>query len=1077
MVSSFLEGRIRASGVGAVVTAALLLLGVSPTHAQQGAVSGTVTDASSGEPLSGAQVFVPGSNLGTLTSEDGTYRLEGVPQGQQRVRVRLIGYSTASTTVTVSAGQVATADFQLAQTALKLQEVVVTGVAGETPQAKLPFSVEQVTIEENAPRATSMGGMLQGKVAGATVLQASGEPGSGFDIQLRGATSINASGRSQGPLIVVDGVIQGRGMDLADLNSLDIKNMEVVKGAAAASLYGSRAANGVVQITTKRGEDISQGGVSFTFRAEGGVGELPGSFDLSNATARSTNPSGCPDNCYLNASGNPTTFANAADDLEDGFPAAAGTWAVFQDNPYPESTLYDQVDRFFNPGEDYTLYGALSGNIENTNFRASSEYFSQQGIIKYEDGYERKSVRVNLDNSPTNDLDFQVSGYFADATQDQMGEGSGGSFYSLTFMPPNVDLMETDDNGDLVISPDPSQPNNPNPLYAPKNLFNTEDRQRVMGSFQTTWDPTTWFTLEANFSYDRSEELFEYREFRGYKTTDSPGGTEGYMEMARDTDEAMNARAMASYVNAFGDLTVRTRAQVLAERQNAEGFDATASTFAVSNVPSLGALTGTPNVDSYQQDIRSESYYLITNLDYKDRYIVDGLVRRDGSSLFGEDRRWHTYYRGSAAWRVSEEPWWFGGSTLSEFRLRGSYGTAGSRPSFSAQYETYGITGQGGVVPQTLGNSELEPEFSKELSVGTNMVFFDRVSVELTYAESDVDQQILNVPLPGYFGFDSQWRNAGALHSETWEASVQAPVLQTDQLSWTLNGTFSSTETTITELNVPPYRWAPPGGQAPVAFYNREGETLGTMYGTKWATSCGDLPEGWNCDRFQVNDDGLLVPVGQGNSWRDGYSEQLWGTAVSVGNGESRPWGSPVQAVNDQGEDFLPIGNSIPDANFSLGSNFSWRGLQLYGLLDASVGQTVYNQTVQWGYRDRRYGAVDQTGKPNAEKKPVAYYSTLYDVRSTNSHFAEDGSFVKLRELSLSYTLNEQLTQNIFGNVVENASLSLTGRNLVTWSDFRGYDPEVGQTGGQAGSASIARVADFDYPNFRTLTGTLQLTF
>jgi len=1067
VISSLLRGRTRGFGLGAVVAAAWLLFGASPASAQQGAITGTVTDAGTGSPVSGAQVFVAGTQLGTLTNQDGSYRLEGVPTGQQTVRVRLIGYQRASRTVDVSAGQAATADFQLSQTALKLQEVVVTGVAGETPETKLPFTVGQLDAEEVPVPSSSAGGLLQGKIAGAQVVSPSGQPGEGVSIQLRGATSINASGRSQEPLIVVDGVILGRGMGLADLNSLDIQNIEVVKGAAAASLYGSRAQNGVVQITTKRGDQQDQGSIDFTVRAEGGQGQLPKEIPLAQYTALRTNASGCPDNCYLDADGNPTSFAGAALDYEDGFPNA-NTWTVFQDNAFPEATTYDQVDRFFDPGDNWSLYGAATGRMQNTNFRVSAEYYEEQGIIRHETGYDRKNVRLNLDNSPSDDLDFQVSGFYSSAMQDQ---APGTAFFGLTFMAPNVDLTETDENGDLLIVPDPRSIE-ANPLYLTKNQDDTQSRQRVMGSGRVTWSPLTWLSLEGTFSYDRSDNSDRFYEFEGFKQTDPPETPgPGSLDMDTDVSEALNAKFLATVTQTFGDLTSRTRAQALAERQHNEGFNASGSEFAVQNTPTLNALVGSKNIGSYEQNIRSMGFYLIEALDYKDRYIVDGLIRRDGSSLFGDERRWHTYYRGSAAWRVAQEPWWPAPDALGEFKLRGSYGTAGSRPNFSAQYETYGITSGGSVVPQTLGNSQLEPEFAKELEVGANMVFFDRVSLDLTYAESDIEDQILNVPLPGYYGFDSQWRNAGALHTETWEASLQTSVVQTPEASWTLNVNFDKSEQEITQLDVPPYQWGPKN-----AFFNREGEKLGTMYGTRFATSCGDLPQGTDCSQFQVNDDGYLVWVGEGNSWQDGFANSLWGTSGTV-NGNTYTWGSPFAAVNDEGESFLPMGSTTPDFNLSMGNNITYKGFQLYGLLDASVGHEIYNQTLQWAYRERRAGAVDQAGKPQGMKKPTEYYRTLYAVNAPSSEFIEDASYLKLRELSLTYSFSDDLLQSAFGSVVEGASINLVGRNLVTWTDFRGYDPEVGFSGGQSGSAAIGRFDNYNYPNFRTITGTVQLTF
>lgn len=1063
MISSLLRGRSRGFGLGAVVAAAWLLFGASPASAQQGAVTGTVTDAGNGEPVSGAQVFIRGTNLGTLTSQDGTYRLEGVPPGEQTVRVRLIGYQTASQTVDVAAGQASSADFQLSQTALKLQEVVVTGVAGETPQAKLPFSVDQVSFEAEQVTSNNVSTMLQGKVSGAQVVSGSGQPGEQASIQLRGATSINASGRTQAPLIVIDGVIQSDNATLADINSQDIENIEVVKGAAAASMYGSRAANGVVQITTKSGADMDQGSFDVTVRQEYGTNELPSTIPLLDHHFYAMNDD---QTSFVDGDGNEIEYGSGLT-LDGGSEAT-----TFADNPWP-GTTYDQLERFFEPGNEVTTYVSASGRFENTNFRASAENFSEEGVIDGHAGYDRKNVRLNLGSSPSQELDLQLSGFYSSSEQDDLQGPATNPIFSLTFMSPKANLLEEADDGSLVIQPDPLS-NEPNPIYIVRNAEFINDRQRVMGNGQLNWSPTNWFNVSSNFSYDRTHRRRSELLPRGYKDVDGP--TPGELTRNNFTDEAINASVTAGINKSLGDFLTRTRVRYLYEDQNFNSVFASGNEFAVAETPTLGALTSGFSINDEQREVVSHGYFLISNWEYQDRYILDLLVRRDGSSLFGPEQRWQTYYRGSAAYRVSEEDWWPFEESITDMRLRASYGTAGGRPNFYAQYETYNVGSGGSVSPANLGNENLKPEFSKEQEYGVNMTLFDRIAVEVVHARSDTEDQILNVPLPAFAGFTSQWQNAGTLHSETWEGSIEASLVQTENLTWNTTVSGASTTQKITEFNRPPYRWGPQN-----RFYNREGEVFGTFYGTRWATECSDLPEGTSCAPFEVNNDGYLVFTGQDASFRDGISEGLWGTSGTV-NGESYSWGMPFPAVEDtdgdgEAEDFLPIGNTQPDFTVSWSNTISWNNFSVYGLFDATYGNEVYNLTRQWGYRELRHGFLDQTGKPEGLKKPVGYYSTLYDVNSSNSEFVEDGSYLKLREFSVNYSFPDNFVQNTFGGHVDGLSLTVTGRNVFTWTDYTGFDPEVGQGGGQAGSSAVNRFDDFNYPNYRSFTGAIEVVF
>jgi hypothetical protein len=258
------------------------------------------------------------------------------------------------------------------------------------------------------------------------------------------------------------------------------------------------------------------------------------------------------------------------------------------------------------------------------------------------------------------------------------------------------------------------------------------------------------------------------------------------------------------------------------------------------------------------------------------------------------------------------------------------------------------------------------------------------------------------------------------------------------------------------------------------------------MYGHRWATTCGEIFSptagfGASCDQFSRNDDGYLVPVGTGNTWTDGIDQNLYGTKITI-DGREYDWGLPFKAqeivTNPQtGQrdttEFLLMGNTFPDFNFGFGNTVTYKGFTLYALFDIQVGGDIYNNTRQWPHREHNAWETDQSGKLANHKKPIDYYTRLYDVNADNSHFVEDGTFVKFRELQLQYGF-EVPGRSVFGGLVKRVSVSLIGRNLFTWSDYSGYDPEVVIGPGEP---VWKRYDAFDYPNFRTFTGSITLEF
>ncbi|MEA3458692.1 MAG: TonB-dependent receptor, partial [Candidatus Thermoplasmatota archaeon] len=452
-----------------------------------------------------------------------------------------------------------------------------------------------------------------------------------------------------------------------------------------------------------------------------------------------------------------------------------------------------------------------------------------------------------------------------------------------------------------------------------------------------------------------------------------------------------------------------------------------------------------------------ENFFGIFQFDYDGKYLADVMYRYDGSSLFGENERWQPYYRVSAAYRLTEDITIPG---IQEFKLRAAYGTSGQRPGFSAQYETYNFVA-GFPQQYTMGNKDLKPSRSTEIETGFNIEFLNRFNFEFIYSNTNTDDQIMLAILPAYYGFVKQWQNAGALESNVFEATLGAKIMKTKDFSWSATLLFDRIRQTVTELDIPPFQTGPVGQDADQVFYIREGETFGIIYGSEFLTDLDDLvpqlEDGDDISNYEINSDGYVVPYGSQGTIHEKPIKLL---------DEN---GNPAKAV---------IGNTNSDFHMGLSTILQYKGFSVYALLDWKNGGDVYNRTKQWLYRDLRHGDIDQFDKDPNQKKTVNYYSTLYDVNDVNSHFVEDASYLKLRELSLYYTFNKENLSNFCWGAFESIKLGFIGRNLLTFTGYSGYDPEVGQINNSIfGNAQFFSFDAYGYPNYRTYSGSLTIVF
>jgi len=640
-------------------------------------------------------------------------------------------------------------------------------------------------------------------------------------------------------------------------------------------------------------------------------------------------------------------------------------------------------------------------------------------------------------------------------------------------MPPDVSLTDSNSNGqpfrvDIAkLGATPST--DPNPLYTVFTSLNTENRTRVQGSFHSQYRPISWFSIDGNYGYDRSGTDDQSYRPKGFLNTGVvPQG--GSLALASAEVTAQNASLIGAVTQDWGATHAIFRGSYLFEDQHNKADAASGSNFGAAGVPTLSNVDpASRNISSSEQTIRARNWFGQAVFDINDRFNLDGLIRRDGSSLFGPDARYRNFYRATGSYLVSHD---LELPDVDELRVRVSRGTAGLRPPFEAQYETFTISG-GQIIPGVLGNKNLKPAYATETEGGFNLGMWKRASLEYTYSRKVTTDQVLPVPLSSVNGFQLQWRNAGSISGNTHEASLGVILMERPDVSWHLNVTADRTRQTVTHLNVAPFRFGAGcgsnlsqcsggGGQSSDVFLIKEGEVLGAMYGTHWVRTCDELKQTLgsttDCTLYQNNRDGLMV------------LKNTPGTASEV----------PIKFKDATGSTNVRIGDANPDFEMGLSSNLAWRNFSFYGLIDMVHGGNIYNLPRQWLNRaEFRAPEVDQAGVDSALKNPKSYYTALNDANTPSDWFVEDGSYTKLRELSVGYTLSNNLMQtlrlNRFSNTVK---ISLIGRNLYTWTKYSGLDPEISAVGSVTGTGSTQGVGDptifrldsFGYPNFRTFS-------
>lgn len=748
--------------------AARLPLGAQATT---GTIRGRVTHQATGMPVGNAQVGVQGTRLGTLSGNDGTFTIAGVPAGRHSLRVRMIGYSPADREVAVVAGQPVSVEIGLTPSAVALDEVVVTGTAGNARKREVGNSIASVRTSDAPEAMTNVSNLLAGRVAGASVMQSAGVIGAGSSIRLRGNTSVALSNQ---PLIYVDGVrtrsdeypknVPPSGSSLRsshvnasplnDINPEDIERIEILKGAAASTLYGTEAAAGVIQIFTKRG---AAGKAQWTAQINQGFAkEMP--------------------------------FAPDVADPADTLPIY-GTVGATTPKQSPRSAKYLYMDPWLRTGARQGYALSVSGGAPSLRYFSSGNYEDNKGVLP-NDHEKRYTVRGNFNYTPFQSLTLEwTSGY----TNDQFRQTpAGNNAHGLTlnafrrdrnyFSTANVDTISTLLNYDL------------------RTFI---DRLTLGGT--ATFTPLASFTHRVTVGLDRAAvENRNLRPFNAFR-----GVEQGIISDQQWVNRTVNADYVGNW-----DWGVR---------EDLKSTFSWGGQSAQSDVRDLSAYSegfpgpGEPTVSSGAQKLGFESrqrvitagFFLQELLGYKDRYFLTVGVRVDGNSAFGRDFGLQRYPKVSASYVLSEEPFW--NRSWGTLKLRAAYGEAGRAPGAFDAVRTWDAIGWGGLTalrPRNLGNPTLGPERTREVELGfESSTLGGRLTADFTYFHARTSDALLRVrQAPSTGGWDDQLENTGTLQKKGIELALNGTLLDLARFGWTAGLAVATNQSKVLSLGgAPPF--------------------------------------------------------------------------------------------------------------------------------------------------------------------------------------------------------------------------------------------------------------------------------
>lgn len=1041
--------------------------------AQGRTVSGRVTDQATGQVLPGVAVIVQGTTVGTSTGVDGAYTIN-VPAGSNTLQFRYIGYQT----LTRNIGDATTINVALSADARQLEEVVVTAFGIEKEEKALSYSVQQLEGESvsraGQPNITNA---IQGKVAGVVVRQSSGMPGSSSTITIRGNRSF--TGNNQ-PLYVVDGMpiesnapaqLGGAGPGTGgvsgadasaralDINPNDIESISVLKGGAAAALYGLRASNGVVIITTKKGRGLqTKKGATVTFNTDYTLDEVSRLPDLQSTYSQG---SGGAYSRTTSLSWGPriSTLGDITDPLG---------------NVRPGNRVFDNVDPFFDKGHTWNNAISIANSGEQGNYAIGFSYTDQEGIVPTT-GMERYTGKVAGDYKLHEKVTLGISANYSDIDIQKIPGGSNLSnpLFTLYAAPRTFDLWGLP----FAFPDDPYRQINyrsamDNPRWSLANNEFTEQTRRIIGSSNVTYKPLDWVGINYRFGVDyfvtNGKEVYELGSgFTGGRTNPPSGG--------QITDYALDQNQINSNisVNFNRDLTEALNLNLLLGN---EAYDIRSRRiFNVGNGIPIG---GFRNISSTTSQLTNEvisrrrvvGFYSSLELGYNDYLFLNASARQDYVSNLPRDNR-SFFYPSIGVGFAFTDAFALDYNWLSFGKIRASYAEVGAAPDDPYQTRNIFVGGGSGsgflndgiVFPfnglnayslsDVIRSDQLRPQNTKTIEFGGDLRFLDnRVTLDYTYYIQRTEDQIFAVPIAPSAGFTSEIRNAGELETKGHELVVGLIPLRNENFQWEITTNFSSYENEVLSLAegveniflggfVTPNIRAQAGAAYPIIF--------GTSY---------------------VRDDAGNIVV----------------DSREFIEGEANPYyGMPLQGPATN------IGNVQPDFEISFNNNFSFKGITLTAQLDWRKGGNTYAGNTRllklYGMaeltEDRETpkvfggskGFIDEDGNLVVEGPndiPVlqgqTFWSEAMDAITESNVYST--TFVRLREVTLGYTLPTSLIE---GTPFGGASIFLTGRNLFLITDYPNFDPETSV----GGSGNFQGLEYVSLPQTRSYGAGIKVSF
>jgi TonB-linked SusC/RagA family outer membrane protein len=1057
--------------------AALGLIPAMLRAQQPSTITGRVVDET-GTPIVAASIAIPELGVGATSRAGGEYTilLPGARvQGQTvALTARAIGYKPQTLQVTLREGAI-TQDFTLPSNPLQLGELVVTGAGTVSQTEKLGAVRNNVSGEEvqraNEPNVVQA---LAAKAPNVNVTQSGGEPGASSYITIRGQRTIGLPGSGQAqPLFVVDGVpidnssfsttnfnlvegltageIEGTTQTnrASDINPNDIESVEILKGPAAAAIYGSRAGQGVVLITTKKGQP---GATRYSLRTSVGVDDITRHYPLQTRFGQglggvAPDPGDC------------DQFGSAAC-LRSWGPDLSGTG----------TTVFDHSNEAYRTGFNTDNNLTVSGGTDRTLFYLSGEYFRNNGIfVGPNNTYTRVGVRLNGSHRLTENLKLGANVAYADSRGNyvQRGNNTNGLQLGLLRTPPNFDNRQFLDPesglhrsyiyqnpppgdlfGDRVFA---------NPFFVLLENVNQAQTGRVFGNVAADWAATSWlsfaYTLGADYSNDERLE--------GLPISSTGSGTAGRVTEGKLINYQINHNltGTANYrlnENFAGTVT-------LGQGLNSRKFRQLGTVGRVLVGPEPFKLQNTvqrdPPLDA-EQNVNTESYFGQATLDLYDQLYLTAALRNDGSSAYSADHRRSWFPKASVAWEFTKAAG--SSSALTYGKLRVAYGEAGQEPSPYLTSSTYqsnvplsGITQGTGNLPVlngfpglatsiVKGADELKPERSKEFEAGVDLgLIRDKADLSFTYYHTITKDVILLQPVAPSTGFFRAANNAAKFRNAGAEVSLNIRPITTQNFAWDVGVQWGKNQSRVLDLGGSEFVVFDPNASTPAAVA-QTGEEVG-VYRDFGFVRCGLSPNGPDAAIQGV--DLAAVCAGQPNG-------ALYLDADGLPVGDDNP---------------RIIGNPNPRWTGSVRTGLRFHRLSVSGLLDVRHGGQIYNGTrgALWSYGTHKdtelrgsQVVLGRDAAPGVAQGPTVGPGAGVPVTLDENYFRnvvacpftglsenclEDGGFVKLREISVGYTLDYPWVQRLLG--FSSIDLRVAGRNLKTWTDYTGYDPEANAGG------------------------------